>query len=259
MNFIYDFMERGGESAMKEKPRSRILLIEDDARLARLVQRYLEANHLSLSIESRGDRASERILLDKPDLVILDILLPGKDGRSVCREVRPEYDGPILMLTALGDETDEIVGLEIGADDYIVKPVSPRLLLSRIQAALRRTSRITERQVKADNLNNGDAPHPIEIGSLLVDPCNRLVSIRGKKVQLTTTEFNLLYFLIKNPGVVLSRDAISLAIRGFEHDRLDRSVDLRIARIRKKLGDNGKQPKLIKSIWGEGYLLVKDL
>lgn len=239
---------------MEESKAIQILLVEDDEKLAGLVKEYLENQNFSVSIESRGDKASPRILNEKPDLVILDIMLPGKDGRTICKEVRPQYDGLILMLTALGDETDEVVGLEIGADDYLAKPVAPRLLLTRINTLLRRTSRL-------ETINSARNQQPetlIQIGSLVVDAGNRQVTMDDQPVDLTTAEFDLLYYLAQHPGEVLSREQIYQDVRGIEYDGIDRSIDLRIARLRKKLGDDGKQPKRIKSVRGAGYLLVKD-
>jgi two-component system, OmpR family, response regulator RstA len=235
---------------MEENQSRRILLVEDDPKLSKLVKRYLEANGFAVLIEPNGLHASERILAEKPDLVILDILLPGKDGRTICREVRNSYFGPIIMLTALGDEVDEVVGLEIGADDYLVKPVSPRRLLSRVQAAIRRSVRTMALQTISTK--------SLVIGSLIIDQSNRTAMIGGRKLSLTTREFEFLFFFASNPGIVLSRDKISQAIRGIEYDGVDRFIDSQITRLRKKLGDDGKRPAIIKSIWGEGYLLVKD-
>jgi len=240
---------------MENSQLNRILLVEDDSKLSKLVKRYLEPLGFIVSIEPDGLRASERILDEKPDLVILDILLPGENGRTICRKVRPKYFGPIIMLTALGDEVDEVVGLEIGADDYLVKPVSPRRLLSHIQAALRRSAR-TENAISA--VSNEGPMKPLVIGSLIIDVSNRTAMLGNREIVLTTREFSLLLFFARNPGVVRSRNTISLAIRGIEYDGVDRFIDLQIMRLRKKIGDDGKRPRLIKSVWGEGYLLVKD-
>lgn len=234
---------------------TKILLVEDDAKLARLVKEYLESYDFSVTIEPRGDNAVKLIVGGQPDLVILDIMLPGKDGKTVCREVRPQYDGPIIMLTALGDETDEVVGLEIGADDYLIKPVAPRLLLSRINALLRRMTRTNGIKESAATAT---PPSKINVGTLQIDAGNRLVTVEGKTVHLTTAEFDLLYYLALQPGRVLTREQIYTDIRGIEYDGLDRSIDLRIAHLRSKLGDDGKQPRRIISIRGSGYLLTED-
>ncbi len=228
----------------------KILLVEDDRKLADLTRQFLESHHYDLVWEARGDMVVELVSNNPPDLILLDIMLPGLDGRSVCRQLRPVFPGPILMLTALGDEVDEVLGLEIGADDYLTKPVSPRLLLSRIQAALRRSTHSIEVDPENEDI--------IIIGSIKVDHGNRLVLVDEREIDLTTAEFDLLSFLVRNPGKVLSRDRIYHAVRGIDYDGLDRSIDIRIARLRKKLGDDGKQPRCIKSIRGEGYLMVRN-
>ena len=225
-----------------------ILLVEDDVKLARLVQEYLEAQGYQVTIEGRGDRAVERVAEERPDLVILDLLLPGLDGWAVCRQVRPWFAGPILMLTALDDEIDEVVGLELGADDYLTKPVRPRVLLARVRTLLRRLER-PGRTSKPEST-------PIDLKWLVVDPLRRSVMVDGNVVTLTTAEFDLLWLLATHAGQVLSREQISQELRGIEYDGLDRSHDLRVSRLRKKLGDTGRTPQRIKSVRGLGYLLV---
>ncbi len=243
---LYDY-------AMAEpRPASRILVVEDDAKLAALVCEFLETNGFQVDVEPRGDRAPARILSERPDLVVLDLMLPGLDGLAICRQVRPRFSGAILMLTARGDETDEIVGLEVGADDYLAKPVQPRRLLARVNTLLRRVQRAAPSAVTA---TNGDARR-LTVGRLGVDAGNRQATMDGEAVSLTTAEFDLLWLLASHAGEVLSRDHIYRVLRGMEYDGLDRSMDLRVARLRKKLGDDGKQPWLIKSVRGAGYLLV---
>ena len=235
----------------------RILVVEDDPKLGALVKEYLEQNGLDVAIEPQGDRAPARILdrSEPPDLVILDLMLPGLDGLSICKEVRPTYAGAILMLTARGDEVDEVVGLELGADDYLAKPVSPRLLLARINSLLRRTSTSTGGEHPGATSSRGE-PSSAQVGPLVVDNASRAVTLDGSPVELTTAEFDLLWYLCLRPGEVLSRERIYRELRGIEYDGLDRSIDLRVARLRRKLGDDGKQPMLIKSVRGTGYLLV---
>lgn len=233
-------------------PTTRVLVVEDDAKLAALVREFLEANGFDVDVEPRGDRAPARILDEQPDLVILDLMLPGLDGLAICRHVRPRFDGAILMLTARGEETDEIVGLELGADDYLAKPVRPRRLLARVNTLLRRVDRTA-----ASISGEGDsATRSLTVGRLVVDAGNRQATMDGEVVALTTAEFDLLWLLASHSGEVLSRDHIYRELRGMEYDGLDRSMDLRVARLRKKLGDDGKQPRLIKSVRGAGYLLV---
>ncbi|PIE19796.1 MAG: DNA-binding response regulator [Proteobacteria bacterium] len=230
----------------------RILLVEDDERLASLVCEFLQSNGYVVSIEGRGDRAVGRILDELPNLVILDLMLPGRDGLEVCREVRDHYPGVILMLTARGEDVDEIVGLEIGADDYIAKPVKPRVLLAHIKSQLRRA----ERLVDEDGQGRGDGAQRQVIGELVIDAGARTVQLGEQPIALTTAEFDLLWFLAKRAGEVVSRETIYSELRGIEYDGLDRSIDLRVARLRKKLGDDAKQPRLIKSVRGAGYLVA---
>jgi two-component system OmpR family response regulator/two-component system response regulator RstA len=220
-----------------------LLLVEDDAPLASMVSDYLSSHGFHVAIEGRGDRAAVRIQDEQPDVVILDVNLPGLDGFSVCKAVRRHYRGPIIMLTARGEEIDEVLGLEAGADDYMAKPVRPRALLARLQMHLRRAT--PEEQ----------ASQPIAVGSLVVDVGRRMVEVEGTAVDLTTAEFELLYLLATHAGQTLSRNDICLQIHGFKYDGLDRSIDLRISRLRKKLGDESAHPQRIKSVRGVGYML----
>lgn len=221
----------------------RILLVEDDADLASMVADFLAPHGFEVSIEGRGDTAAERITKENPDAVLLDVNLPGLDGFSVCKGVRFDYDGAIIMVTARGEEIDEVLGLESGADDYIAKPVRPRALLARLRTHLRRAT-------PADQ-----ASHPIVVGSLVVDAARRSVEIAGATVDLTTAEFDLLHLLAKRAGQTLSRNDIYQEIHEMKYDGLDRSIDLRVSRLRKKLGDDPAKPQRIKSVRGVGYML----
>lgn len=220
-------------------PAHTVLLVEDDEALAQLVREYLEQHDLRVHVEPRGDQAEAAVQRLKPDALILDIGLPGEDGLSLCRRLRPRFAGPIIMLTARGDEVDEVVGLELGADDYIAKPVRPRVLLARLARLIRRGASAT-------------ASGLLERGDLRIDSASRSVQLAGREIELTTAEFDLLYVLANNAGQVMSRDAIMEAVRGIAYDGLDRSIDLRISRLRKKLGN----PGWIKSVRGVGYLLA---
>ncbi len=223
----------------------RILLVEDDRELAMMVADFLAPHGFAVAVEARGDRAVERIRGESHDAIILDVNLPGMDGLSVCRAVRTDFKGPILILTARGDEVDEVVGLEVGADDYLAKPVRPRVLLARLRAQLRKTA-----------VRNGEQTRSrITIGALLVDAGRRAVEMSGQEVKLTSSEFDLLWLLAENVGQVVSRGDIYLRIHGVEYDGLDRSIDLRVSRLRKKLGDDPVDPQRIKSIRNTGYLL----
>jgi two-component system response regulator RstA len=227
---------------MTAASKSRILLVEDDSKLSRLVTEFLESNGFRVLTEARGDKAVERILQEVPDLVILDLMLPGLDGLSVCKKVRAHYKYPILMLTARGDEADEVTGLNLGADDYIAKPVRPQLLLARLRTLLRRSQRF------------GADQQQMMIGSVMIDAGSRTVQVDSQPVDLTTAEFELLWFLARHAGEVVTRDQISQALRGHEWDALDRSIDLTVSRLRKKLGDSGRSPLRIRSIRSAGYM-----
>lgn len=235
-----------------------IFLVEDDLKLARLIKEYLERHHFAVSTENDGSKAVSRILSENPALVILDIMLPGKDGRAICQELRDQYGGPIVMLTALDEEVDQIVGLEIGADDYITKPVRPRLLLSRINAMLRVVARsgIDAPQLNIQN-GSGDDKEKFVIGSLEIHLPSRTVLMHGQPIEVTTFQFDLLSYLVCHAGQVISRDRLYRHLRGIDYDGLNRSIDLVIVRLREKIGDDGKCPRMIKSIRGEGYLMVK--
>lgn len=231
----------------------RVLLVEDDVRLATLIQEYLQQHAMNVSIEHRGDRACQRILLECPDLVILDLMLPGQDGLDVCKTVRLKYQGPIIMLTARDEDIDQVVGLEIGADDYVTKPVQPRVLLARIRALLRRFSHSIQDTQYSDNNK-----HNIHFDRFRISATARDAWLDEQILELTTNEFELLWLLATHAGEVLTRDTILDQLRGIGYDGLDRSVDIRISRLRKKLGDDSNRPFRIKTIRGKGYLFVKE-
>ncbi|MEB0109383.1 response regulator [Pseudomonas sp. GNP013] len=225
-----------------------LLIVEDDERLAELTREYLQSNGLRVSVESNGALAAARIIAEQPDLVILDLMLPGEDGLSICRKVRARYDGVILMLTARTDDMDQIQGLDLGADDYVCKPVRPRLLLARIQALLRRS----------EPAEPTSAPHQrrLQFGPLVVDSALREAWLHAGAIELTSAEFDLLWLLVANAGRILSREEIFIALRGIGYDGQDRSIDVRISRIRPKIGDDPIHPRLIKTIRSKGYLFV---
>lgn len=230
-----------------------ILLVEDDVRLSELVGEYLEKQGYSIFFEYRGDHAANRIFDEKPDMVILDLMLPGKDGLSICRDVRSNYKGPILILTAREDDMDQVAGLELGADDYVKKPVEPRVLLARIRALFRRSE-----SVISENRPASGQKTRVRFGSLLIDVSSRTVTLSGEAVDISTMEFDLLWFLASEPGKVLDREFLYQTVKGREYDGLDRSMDVAISRLRKKLKDNPDHPFRIKTVWGSGYLFVAD-
>lgn len=230
---------------------TRILLIEDDKRLADLTAEYLRKNEFDVQVESRGDSAEARILKENPDLVILDVMLPGKDGFEVCRSVRAQYTGVILMLTARDEDLDQILGLELGADDYIAKPVQPRLLLARIKALLRRAPLITSEQ------GSSGESEELAFGNFGISQATRSAYLGDQPIDLTTAEFDLLWLLASHAGNILSRDDLLQELRGIGFDGLDRSIDARISRLRRKLGDDPDNPTRIKTVRGKGYLFSK--
>jgi DNA-binding response OmpR family regulator len=223
-----------------------IVLVEDDLRLSELVRTYLEGNGFRVSIEHRGDRVLERVQRETPELIILDLGLPGRDGFAVCRELRAEYDIPILMLTARDNDIDQVVGLELGADDYVVKPVEPRVLVARINALLRRR-----------RMSYGPDHKTLRFGALTIDPAARAVTLDGNLVALTSNEFDLLYALATKAGEIQSREVLYQHLYKREYDGLDRTLDVRISHLRKKLGDAEAAAK-IRTVWGHGYLFVPD-
>jgi two-component system response regulator RstA len=232
----------------------RILIVEDDERLATLTKDYLESNGLKVAVEGDGSRALERIKTEQPDLVVLDLMLPGEDGLAVCRIVRPYYKGPILMLTARTEDLDQVLGLEMGADDYVAKPVRPRVLLARIRALLRRVKEVPEEQVV-----EGGSDNRLTFGNLVVDNAMREAWLEGKSIDLTSAEFDLLWLLSSSAGRVLTREEIFHQLRGIEYDGQDRSIDVRVSRIRPKVGDDPMNPKRIKTVRSKGYLFVKEI
>ncbi|MFV2056058.1 MAG: response regulator [Thiohalomonadales bacterium] len=229
-----------------------ILLVEDDERLANLIQEYMLQQGLQIKIEHNGLAAVDRIKSEHFDLLILDIMLPGLNGLEICRQIRPVYPGPIMMLTAKDEDIDQVVGLELGADDYVTKPVQPRVLLARIRALLRRQN------LESNQASANQASGQIVYGSLRINAHAQEVHLEEKQIECTTNEFKLLWLLASHSGQVLSRDDILESLRGIGYDGLDRSVDVRVSRLRKKLGDNAAHPYRIKTIWGKGYLFVKD-
>ena len=226
----------------------RVVLVEDDTRLASLISAYLQQQGLIVEAHFRAGPALESIAASQPDVVILDIVLPDMDGFAACRAIRTHYRGPLLMLTARDEEVDEILGLELGADDYVVKPVSPAVLVSRIRALIRRAPLPAAAATSA----------PLVFGGLSVHRESRRVTLDGKAVGLGTSEFELLVLLAAHAGTIVSRDQILSSLRGIEYDGLDRSIDVGISRLRRRLGDFSTPPERIKAVRGKGYLFVPD-
>jgi two-component system OmpR family response regulator/two-component system response regulator RstA len=233
----------------------KIILVEDDQLLARLIQNFLTKYEFDVFVVANGYKAVNVILTQQPDMVILDVMLPGQSGMEVCRQIRPKYNGAILMQTALDDDIDQMMGLELGADDYVVKQVQPRLLLSRIRALLRRIP--PQHALNATLGISTDITDVITLDNLNINISLRKVMLDAVEIELTTSEFELLYLLARTPGEPVSRDTMAQQLKGYEYDGLDRSLDRRISRLRKKLKDDIDMPKIIKTIRGKGYQLCK--
>lgn len=211
-----------------------------------MLEAFLLKSGFVCSTEPDGLRAVSRITKESPDLVVLDVVLPGKDGLTICRDVRALYRGPILILTARGGEGDEIGALDIGADDYLAKPVKPRVLLARIHALLRRAG------------DGATVTTPVAAGSLLVDPAKRTATAAGRVLDLSTAEFDLLWLLVSHAGRILPREFLLEHLRGESYSGVERSIDVRISRLRQKIGDTSRDPRVIKTVRGVGYLFVKE-
>lgn len=218
-----------------------ILLVDDEPKVVRLARDYLEKNGFRVITAGDGISALAMSRREKPDLVILDLLLPGMDGREVCRELRRDSDVPIIMLTALAEESDQIVGLELGADDYISKPFSPRALVARVRATIRRS----QGQLKS--------PAILRRGELEVNLEQYTVSLSGKMLHLTPNEFKLLAILARHPGQTLTREQLLDELHGIALAGIDRSVDSHIKNLRRKLEFNPDGPKFIETVYGIGY------
>lgn len=221
-----------------------LLIIDDDKKLNDLLKSYLAGFGYKVT-SSFTPSGGLQIMTDTlPDLVILDIMLPEMDGFAVCREIRKKYTTPIIMLTARGDVTDRIVGLEMGADDYLPKPFEPRELLARIQTILRRVNG----QYKPEG--------PLKFEELEIIPDKQVVVLNGKILDMTTMEFQLLMLLAERKGRIVTRDQIMESIRGADRLAFDRSIDVAVSRLRQKLQDDPKSPRYIKTVWGTGYMFI---
>jgi DNA-binding response OmpR family regulator len=226
------------------------LIIDDDEKLCRLLGQYLMDNGFRTVHLGDGSNVLKTLSIESPDIVILDIMLPGKDGLEVLKEIRRNHTLPVIMLTAKGDDTDRIVGLELGADDYLPKPFNPRELLARIKAVLRRS---THRDKDMDH-----QPHGLSItaGGITLNIAKQTVVVAGNELELSTAEFRLLEVLMKNPNTMLSRDQLMTLARGRDFTAFDRSIDVHISKLRAKVEDDPQSPARIKTVWGSGYMFV---
>ena len=223
-----------------------VLLVEDDLALAAWISDFLCSRGFRVEHFSRGDQAAMQWQQAAADLILLDLMLPGKNGLEICKLIRQHSDIPILILTAQGEELDEVLALESGANDYLVKPVRPRALLARLNSILRRQQKTQPQQ-------------PIlQFDQLLLDLSSHRVCLADTEIPLSATEFKLLWYLASHAGTVLSRQQVFLEMTGRDYDGLDRRIDMLISVLRRKLNDNSSQPQRIKTIWGKGYLFVAD-
>lgn len=238
-----------------------ILLVEDDVSLSDWIHDYLSNKGFHVTQCMRGDEAVIAIPRLQPDVVILDGMLPGLDGFEVCKQVRQNYSGAIMMLTARDEEIDEVIGLELGADDYITKPVRARALLTRINKAIATRANIVahfQAVSPQPTIESPQEPSKLTFKSLEVDKQSRSVSLNDQLIKVSSKEFDVLWILALSAGTVISRDSLISQLRGIEYDGFDRSIDLRISKLRKKLGDESRNPLKIKTIWGKGYLFAPD-
>jgi DNA-binding response OmpR family regulator len=224
-----------------------ILVVEDEMKIARLVRDYLEHAGFEVVVAGDGEAALASARGRAPDLVVLDLGLPGMDGLDVARELRVRSRVPIVMLTARGDETDRIVGLELGADDYVIKPFSPRELVARVRAVLRRASGTPEAT---------DAP--VRVGDVEIDPSRMRVSVAGRQVSLTATELQLLATLARDPGRVFTRGQLLDAIRGVAFESYERAIDAHVKNLRKKIEPEPGRPRYLLTVHGVGYRFSDD-
>jgi len=235
------------------EPKTRILVVDDDARLRDLLNRYLSEQGFTVRVVADAVDMNRYLARERYDLMILDLMLPGEDGLSVCRRLRGGGEAlPIIMLTAKGDDVDRIVGLEVGADDYLPKPFNPRELLARIQAVLRR------RPPSAPPGAPATEPQVVEFGSFRLDLAARSLTKNGQDVALTTGEFALLKVLVQHPRAPLSRDKLMELARGREFGAFDRSIDVQVSRLRKLIEPDPAKPVHIQTVWGFGYVFIPD-
>jgi len=228
----------------------RALLVDDDHELARLLSDYLGSHSVALEHVENGPRAIERLdAMPEPiDVVLLDVMLPGMDGFEVCRRIRARHDVAVIMLTARGEDTDRVVGLELGADDYVPKPFNPRELLARMRAVVRRARPASSSSDR------------IEVGDLRVEVPAHKASLAGKELQLTSFEFRVLAVLARRAGETVTREELAGAVlpKGGRYDpSVDRSLDVHVSHLRQKLGDDGREPRRIRTVRGVGYVLVR--
>lgn len=232
---------------------SKIVYVEDDPEIGALISAYLGKHDIEVCVEPRGDQAQAVIELQQPDLVLLDIMLPGKDGMTLCRDLRSQFVGPIVLLTSLDSDMNHILALEMGANDYILKTTPPAVLLARLRSHLRQYAQPRSDAIQSGTLLTHNALH---FGQLCIDPVNRQVLLAKEEIILSTADFDLLWELATHAGQPMDREALLLNLRGVSYDGLDRSIDVAISRLRRKLNDNTLEPFRIKTLRNKGYLFA---
>src|SRR5215813_4313945 len=234
--------------------RTRLLVIDDDKKLCRLIKDYLEPLGYDVATVHTGTQGLDKALAETFDAVILDIMMPEMDGLEVLRRLRAASHVPVLMLTGLGEESDRIVGLEMGADDYLPKTFSTRELLARLRAVIRRSRVTAARSVSTGETNEEE---PVVVGGLRIEPLSRNATLDGVPVSLTAVEFDLLLALARTPGRVKSREQLLLEVADRDFEAFDRSIDVHISSLRRKLGDDAKSPRWVQTVRSVGYRLMK--
>jgi len=223
-----------------------VLIVDDDIKLTKLLKNYFEKEDFLTFLAHDGEQALQRVWSQKPDIIVLDLMLPDLDGWEVCRRIRKESDVPIIMLTARDEESDRLIGLEIGADDYVTKPFSPREVVARAKVVLRRVRKAHSK------------PENIKFGTIRVDGESHQVTDNGKLLEITPTEFKILELLAANQNKVFSRMQIVEQVQGYAFDGYERTIDAHIKNLRRKIEDNPKEPRYIQTVYGVGYKLVGD-
>ncbi|MEZ2584852.1 two-component system response regulator RstA [Kluyvera intermedia] len=233
---------------------NKIVYVEDDPDVGALIAAYLGKHDMDVIVEPRGDNAEATIAREKPDLVLLDIMLPGKDGMTLCRDLRGQWQGPIVLLTSLDSDMNHILSLEMGANDYILKTTPPAVLLARLRLHLRQNP--SSNNNAATTLSSLTPHKALRFGALSIDPVNRQVLLSGENIALSTADFDLLWEMATHAGQIMDRDALLKNLRGVSYDGMDRSVDVAISRLRKKLLDSATEPYRIKTVRNKGYLFA---
>lgn len=233
---------------------NKIVYAEDDPDVGALIAAYLGKHDMDVIVEPRGDNAEATIAREKPDLVLLDIMLPGKDGMTLCRDLRGQWQGPIVLLTSLDSDMNHILSLEMGANDYILKTTPPAVLLARLRLHLRQNP--SSNNNAATTLSSLTPHKALRFGALSIDPVNRQVLLSGENIALSTADFDLLWEMATHAGQIMDRDALLKNLRGVSYDGMDRSVDVAISRLRKKLLDSATEPYRIKTVRNKGYLFA---